>query len=288
KAGIEHEFIYVDDGSRDDTFKEIEKLCERESNVKGISFSRNFGKEAAIFAGLKAAAGEAVAVLDCDMQHPPEILPEMYEKFKEGYDVVEGKKSHRGKEGAGHKLFANIFYGLMSKLMKIDMSDSSDYKLMGRNVVDTLLSLPERQTFFRALSFWVGFNSTTVLFEVKDRENGESKWSTWGLIRYAINNATSFSTAPLHLVSVAGIMTIIFSIVMMIQTLFNYINHRAVEGFTTVILLILMIGGIIMLGLGIIGIYIARIYEEVKGRPKYIIKKVTGDIHGEVCGEWKR
>ncbi len=276
KAGIPYELLFISDGSRDNTFEEIEKAAQSDSNVKGFEFSRNFGKEAAIFAGLKVAKGNCCVVIDCDLQHPPEIIPDMFRLWKEGYDVVEGVKSDRGDESKLHKLFVNIFYGTMSKLMKINMNDTSDYKLLDRRVMDVLLSLPESNTFFRALSFWVGFKSASIRYEVQERTAGESKWSFMSLLKYAIMNTTSFTTAPLQLVTMLGTVSIVLAVIMGVQTLVRYFMGTAVEGFTTVILLVLMIGGFIMLSLGIIGHYLARIYEEVKGRPRYIIARETG------------
>lgn len=276
EADIPYELLFISDGSRDNTFAEIEKAAELDGNVKGYEFSRNFGKEAAIFAGLKMAKGNCAVVIDCDLQHPPEIIPEMYKLWKEGYDVVEGVKSERGEEGKLHKLFANAFYGVMSKLMKMNMNNTSDYKLLDRKVVDVLLDLKESNTFFRALSFWVGFQSTSISYEVQERTAGESKWSFVSLLKYAVMNTTSFTTAPLQLVTFLGILSIVLAVIMGLQTLVRYFIGNAVEGFTTVILLVLMIGGFIMISLGIIGHYLARIYDEVKGRPRYIIARETG------------
>ncbi len=276
EANIAYELLFISDGSRDDTFAEIEKEAKLDSNVKGFEFSRNFGKEAAIFAGLKMAKGNCAVVIDCDLQHPPEMIPEMFKLWKEGYDVVEGVKSDRGDESKLHKLFVGTFYGVMSKLMKINMNDTSDYKLLDRRVMDVLLDLKESNTFFRALSFWVGFKSTSIKYEVQERTAGESKWSFMSLLKYAIMNTTSFTTAPLQVVTFLGILSIALAVIMGLQTLIRYFMGNAVEGFTTVILLVLMIGGFIMLSLGIIGHYLARIYDEVKGRPRYIIARETG------------
>jgi len=229
-----------------------------------------------------------VVVMDCDLQHPPQVIPEMWKKWQDGAEVVEGIKESRGKESLGYKLSAGLFYKIMSKLIKMDMNASSDFKLLDRKVVDVLLDLPERNTFFRALSFWAGFRTESVFYQVQERQFGESKWSLWSLMKYAIANATSFSTLPLQLVTVMGIVSILFSAVLFVQTLFKFLSGTAVEGFTTVILLILIIGGFLMLSLGIIGHYIARVYEEVKGRPKYIISKVTENVSGDVIGAWKK
>lgn len=285
---IEHELIFISDGSRDNTFTEIQKAAAADPHIRGAEFSRNFGKEAGIFAGLELASGDAVVVMDCDLQHPPEVIPKMWEKWKAGAQVVEGIKSSRGKESLGYKLSAGLFYKIMSRLIKMDMSSSSDYKLLDRRVVDVLLNLPERNTFFRALTFWVGFRTESVFYEVQERKYGESKWSFWSLMKYAIANATSFSTLPLQLVTVLGTVSILFSLILGAQTFIKYLTGTAVEGFTTVILLILIIGGFIMLSLGVIGHYIARVYEEVKGRPKYIISRVTDNVQGSVLGAWKK
>lgn len=285
---IEYELVFVNDGSKDNTYPEIQKVAEANSHIKGASFSRNFGKEACIFAGLQLATGDAVVVMDCDLQHPPQTILEMWKLWKEGYEVVEGVKTSRGKESLAHKLSAGLFYKIMSAIIKMDMNASSDFKLLDRKVVDVLTGLPEKNTFFRALTFWAGFKSTTVEYEVQERQFGESRWSTWSLMKYAISNATSFSTLPLQLITVMGTVSILFSIILAVQTLVRFLMGNSVEGFTTVILLILIIGGFIMLSLGIIGHYIARIYEEVKGRPKFIISSVTNNVMGEVVGTWKK
>ena len=285
---IDYELVFISDGSRDGTYAEIVKASAENPRVKGAEFSRNFGKEAGIFAGLELASGDAVIVMDCDLQHPPQLIPEMWKLWQNDVEVVEGVKSDRGKESLGYKLSAGLFYRVMSRLIKIDMSASSDFKLLDRKVVDVLLGLPERNTFFRALSFWAGFRTEALPYEVQERQYGKSKWSFWSLMKYAISNVTSFSTLPLQLVTVMGMISILFSVVLAIQTLVRFLMGNSLGGFTTVILLILIIGGFLMLSLGIIGHYIARIYEEVKGRPKYIISKVTQNVQGEVVGAWSR
>ena len=287
-AGIDYELVFISDGSKDETFKEILKAAGADPRIKGAEFSRNFGKEAGIFAGLELTTGDAVIVMDCDLQHPPQVIPEMWEKWQNGAEIVEGIKKSRGEESLGYKLSAGLFYKIMSKLIKMDMNASSDFKLLDRKVVKVLLELPERKTFFRALTFWAGFQTETVEYEVQERQFGESKWSFWSLMRYAITNATSFSTLPLQMVTVMGIASILFSVILAVQTLVKYLFGNAVEGFTTVILLILIIGGFIMLSMGIIGHYISRIYEEVKGRPKYIISKITDNVQESVLGAWKK
>ena len=274
---IPFELVFVNDGSRDQTWEMIEKAAEKNTHVTGIRFSRNFGKESAIFAGLANAEGDCIAVMDCDLQHPPETLVEMYRLWEQGYEVVEGVKRSRGKESVLHRASAGMFYKIMSKAVQIDMSRASDFKLMDRKAVEALLSMPERNAFFRALSSWVGYRTTSVEFDVQERTEGESKWSTWSLIKYAVRNIVGFSSAPLQMITVAGVLTLFFAIVLGIQSLVKYFCGHALEGFTTVILLLLIIGSLIMLSLGIIGIYIAKIYEEVKGRPRnFIARKISG------------
>lgn len=270
---IAYELVFVDDGSRDRTWSRIEEAAKADPHVRGIHFSRNFGKEAAIFAGLANASGDCAAVMDCDLQHPPEALVEMYRLWQQGYEVVEGVKRSRGKESALHRASAGMFYKLMSSATQIDMSRASDFKLLDRSAVASLLEMPERNAFFRAMSSWIGFRSGTVEFDVQEREAGESKWSTRSLVKYAITNIVGYSSAPMQFVTGAGVAVFVLAVILSIQTLIKYFSGHAVEGFTTVILLILFIGSIIMISLGIIGYYISRIYEEVKGRPRYIISR---------------
>jgi dolichol-phosphate mannosyltransferase len=283
---IDYELVFISDGSQDGTYEQIEKVSQKNPRVKGAEFSRNFGKEAGIFAGLELTRGDAVIVMDCDLQHPPEVIPQMWKLWQDGAEVVEGIKSDRGREGLFHKIFAGLFYKIMSSLIKMDMNSSSDFKLLDRKVVNVLLELPERNTFFRALTFWAGFKTESVHYEVQERQYGKSKWSFASLVKYAVTNATSFSTLPLQMVTVMGCVSIFFSIILAVQTIVRYFMGNAVEGFTTVILLILIIGGFLMISLGIIGHYIARIYEEVKGRPRYIISRTTDNVPETVKGKW--
>ena len=276
EAGIAHELLFVDDGSRDGTWAEIQRVSRLDPRVVGVHFSRNFGKEAAMFAGLEQARGNCCVVIDCDLQHPPEKIVEMYRLWEQGYEVVEGIKEDRGEETGMHKFAANSFYAIISRATGLDMASSSDFKLLDRKVVDTLNRMPERNVFFRALSFWVGFRKAEVLYKVRERTAGESKWNTRSLVRYAINNIGSFSTAPLHLVTVLGVVMLLTALVFGVVALVQKILGIALGGFTTVILLLLFSSSIIMISLGIIGYYIARIYEECKGRPRYIISRIVG------------
>lgn len=275
KAGIPYELVVVNDGSKDKTWEEILKAQQKDNHVVGVHLSRNFGKEAAIFAGLAHAGGDVVAVMDCDLQHPPETLIEMYHLWQEGYEVIEGVKADRGKEDLFHKKCAGFFNKIMSKATGIRMKNASDFKMMDRKVVDTILAMPERNMFFRATSSWVGYRTTDVRFEVKEREAGVSKWSSWSLIKYAFTNIVAFTTLPLQFVTFGGVICFIGSVILMIYSLIQYFAGHAVEGYTTLLMVMLFVGSAIMVSLGIIGYYIAKIYEEVKRRPRYIISKIA-------------
>ena len=277
EAGIDYELLFVDDGSRDRTWEMIQQASARDSHVVGVHFSRNFGKEAAMFAGLEKATGDCCAVIDCDLQHPPEKLVEMYRLWEEGYEVIEGVKEDRGEESAFHRFAANSFYGLISKATGMDMASSSDFKLLDRKVVDTLNAMPERNVFFRALSYWVGYKQASVSYCVQERTVGESKWSTRSLVKYALTNIASFSSAPLHIVTVLGFVMLAVSLVLGVISLVQKLSGVALGGFTTVILILLFASSIIMISLGIIGYYIARIYDEIKGRPRYLISRTCGE-----------
>ena len=279
-AQIDHELIFVDDGSKDRTWETILAASQQHPQVRGLHFSRNFGKESAIIAGLTESVGDCCAVLDCDLQHPPEKLIEMYHLWEQGYEVIEGHKSDRGEEGAVHGFAAKIFYSIISTATGFDMANSSDFKLLDRKAVNVLINMRERNAFFRAMSSWIGFRTATVEFEVQEREAGESKWSTRSLVKYAVNNISSFSTAPMQIVTILGSIMFVVSLILGIISLSQKISGQAVEGFTTVILLLLFSSSIIMISLGIIGFYIARIYEEIKGRPRYIISQQCGNKMG--------
>ena len=276
EAQIEYELIFVDDGSKDATWEKISEVAKEDTHVRGARFSRNFGKEAAIFAGLQEAKGDCVACIDCDLQHPPEKLVEMYRLWEQGYEVVEGVKSDRGKESFVHRAFTKLFYNIISRATKVDMTRASDFKLLDRRAVDVILTMREKRAFFRALSSWVGFRTTEVSYEVQERVAGQSKWSTWSLMKYAVSNITSFTAMPLHLVTIFGIITLAVSVVMGIISLVQKFVGVAQEGFTTVIILLLFIGSVIMISLGIIGYYVGNIYEEIKDRPRYIIADHCG------------
>lgn len=276
QENINYELLFVNDGSKDGTWEKILAESSKNSRVRGVSFSKNFGKESAIFAGLSEARGDCCAVMDTDLQHPPEKLVEMYRLWQLGAEVVEGVKASRGKESAAHSFAAKCFYRLISRAVGIDMSRASDFKLLDRKAVNVLLTMREKHVFFRALSSWIGFKTAEVEFEVADRAAGTTKWSTWSLVKYAVRNIASFTSLPLQIITFLGILVLIVSVVLGSIALYQKAVHTALDGFTTVIVVLLFIGSIIMISLGCIGYYIAKIYDEIKGRPRYIISEKCG------------
>lgn len=274
-ADIPYEIILVDDGSKNDSFNQISELALKYDRVVAIGLSRNFGKEHALCAGLDNVSGDCCICMDSDMQHPPEYIPEMYRLWKEEkYEVVEGIKKARIKESIVYRLCAKNFYRVLNKMSGIDLQNASDFRLLDREALEAWKSLPERVPFFRGMSSWIGFRRTQVYFEVEEREFGETKWTLKGLIRLAIDSITSYSSVPLYFSTMFGAILMIFFFALFVQTLFMKINGHAQDGFTTVIILQLVIGAITMINIGIIGIYIKKIYEETKGRPRYIIRKI--------------
>ncbi len=266
------EIIIIDDCSTDNTWSELQNAATSNPHIRAIRFSRNFGKESAVCAGLENAGGEAIIIIDGDLQHPPELIPEMISIWKnKNLDIVEAVKSKRSKEAWYNRIGSQVFYSSLKFLTGFDFRGASDFKLLDRRVLNTLLNMRERNLFFRGMSTWVGYNKGKIEFEVSPRIGGKSKWSIRSLTRLAITGITSFSSLPLHLISITGLVFFVFSVILGFHTLYMKISGQAFSGFTTVILLQLIIGSILMLGLGMIGTYIAKIYDEVKGRPRYII-----------------
>ncbi len=277
KAGIGYEILFIDDGSTDSTWGKITEVSSSDSCVRGLRLSRNFGKDAAIMAGLSSSKGDCCVVIDCDLQLPPEKIVEMYRLWENGYEIVEGVKRNRGnQESASHRFAARRFNFLISTVTGFNMSESSDFKLLDRKAVDVLIHMQEKNAFFRALSSWIGFKTAKVDFEVQDRIKGESKWSAKTLTKYAVYNITSFSTIPMQVVTFLGAVMLIVSVVMGSVALIQKLAGVALRGFTTVIILQLFSSSIIMISIGIVGYYIARIFEEVKKRPLYIISSTCG------------
>lgn len=269
---INYQFVLVDDGSRDETWQVLKQLAHHLPGIKALKLSRNFGKEAAICAGLEAAEGQACVVMDADLQHPPKLIPEMVRLWREeGYDVVEGVKSDRGRESRLYKFGARLFYSTFNRLSGFDLRRASDFKLMDRKVVDAWRLLPEKDTFFRGMSAWVGFKRYRLAFAVEQRTAGHTKWSPVKLGKLFISAITAFSSLPLQIITFLGGLFFMGSLALAGQTLYMKYSGIAYTGFTTVILLQLIIGSALMLSLGIIGTYLARIYDEVKNRPRYLI-----------------
>ena len=270
--GCRFEVVLVDDGSSDNTWTKIEDEARMWPNLCAIRLSRNFGKELALCAGLERARGNAVIVMDGDGQHPPSLLPLLIEKWRtSGVDIVEAVKLKRGRESVASRIGALTFYVILNKLSGFELKGASDFKLIDRRVRDTWLAMRERNVFFRGMTAWMGFRTIQIPFEVGPRRAGKSGWSYLRRAKLALIGITTFSSFPLRLVTFAGMIFFLFAVGLGIQTLYLKLAGRAFTGFATVILLELIIGSLLMISLGIIGEYLARIYEEVKGRPRYIV-----------------
>lgn len=275
EEGIELELLYVDDGSRDKTVEEVKKLRERDERVHLVSFSRNFGKEAAMFAGLENANGDYVVIMDVDLQDPPSLLPEMFFWLKEGYDSVATRRVSRKGEPPIRSFFARRFYGLMKKISKTEIMDGArDYRLMTRQMVDAILSMREYNRFTKGIFGWVGFETKWIEFENVERAAGETKWNFWKLFLYSLDGITAFSTAPLMLASVAGVLFCLLAFAMMVFVIVRkLIFGDPVSGWASQVCIMLMIGGIQFFCTGILGQYLAKTYMEVKRRPIYLVKE---------------
>ncbi len=274
------EVIYVNDGSSDNTLKYIKELASKNSNVKYISFSRNFGKESAIFAGLKYASGDYICLMDADLQHPPKLIPEMLEAvLDEGYDVAAARRVSRKGEPKIKSFFSHRFYKVFNRISDIDMVEgATDYRIMTRQVVDSVLNLPEYNRFSKGLFQWVGFDTKWIEYENIERIAGESTWSFWGLIKYSIEGLVAFTTLPL---SVSTFLGMVFSVIAFIYMLFIIIRYliysEAVPGYPTLICSLLLLGGIQLLSLGVLGKYLEKTYFEAKNRPIFIVKESNID-----------
>lgn len=275
-AGLEYEVIVVDDGSSDGSWSLLQRLASRDAwrhRLRAVRFSRNFGKEAAIVAGLRQAQGDAVIVMDADLQHPPAVILEMVERWSGGAcQVVEAVKRRRQHESALRRLSALSFYRLLMFGAAMDLRGSTDFKLLDRRAVDAYLRLPERGRFFRGLTAWIGFPTARVEIEVPERVEGMTRWRLSGLFRLARGTIVSFTALPLHLISWMGLVGLFSSIVMTLQTLWNKWFGASEAGFPTVIILILFMGSLILVSLGIIGEYLAELYHEVKRRPLFVVR----------------
>jgi len=276
-CNVRWEIVIVDDGSHDDTFERVCELARNDPRIKGVRFSRNFGKESALLAGLKFASGDAVITIDADLQHPPSLIPQMIEYWRGGAKVVDAVKRSRDTDGPLTRLRAHLFNTLLSRLGGIHVENSSDFKLLDRVVVDTIARmLPERKRFYRGLADWVGYQRVSLPFDVAVRESGQGKWSLWKLVELALTAMISFTSAPLRIVTVMGFFTLVFGFLVGVEALIGWARGFAVSGFATTIATLLIIGSTIMISLGIIGEYIAKIYDEIKARPAYLVEGLVG------------
>ncbi len=276
----EFEYIFVNDGSKDNTLKEIKELREKDKKVRYISFSRNFGKEAAMLAGLEASEGDYVTLMDADLQDPPSLLRQMYNAIKEeGYDCVGTRRVTRKGEPPIRSFFARMFYKIINKMSSIEMVDGArDYRLMKRKVVDAIISLKEYNRYSKGLFSFVGFDTKWIEYENVERVAGETKWSFWKLFKYAIEGITAFSTTPLILSSLIGIIFCILSFVAIIFIIVRtLVNGDPTAGWPSLVCIIVFVSGVQLFSIGIIGQYLSKTYLEVKNRPIYIIKETEKD-----------
>ena len=272
---IELELLYINDGSRDRTVEEVKKLHEKDSRVHLVSFSRNFGKEAAMYAGLEHSKGDYVVMMDVDLQDPPALLPEMFTHIWEGYDSVATRRVSRKGEPPVRSFFARMFYRLMKKISKTEIMDGArDYRLMTRQMVDAILSMQEYNRFTKGIFGWVGFNTKWLEFENVERARGETKWNFWKLFLYSLDGITAFSTVPLMLASVVGVLFCLLAFIMIIFIIVRkLIFGDPVSGWPSLVCIILMTSGVQFFCTGILGQYLAKTYMEVKHRPIYLVKE---------------
>jgi len=272
---LELEILYVDDGSGDNTVMEVKKLREKDERVHLVSFSRNFGKEAAMFAGLENSRGDYVVMMDVDLQDPPALLPEMFSYMEQGYDSVATRRVSRKGEPPVRSFFARMFYRLMKKISKTEIMDGArDYRLMTRQMVDAILAMREYNRFTKGIFGWVGFRTKWLEYENVERVKGETKWNFWKLFLYSLDGITAFSTAPLMLASVVGVLFCIVAFLMIVFIIVRkMIFGDPVSGWPSLVCIILMTSGVQFFCTGILGQYLAKTYMEVKKRPIYLVRE---------------
>lgn len=264
----------VDDGSRDDTWQQLGDARERYPELCGVRFTRNFGKEAALLAGLRLSTGAAVVVMDGDGQHPPSLLPQMLEIWRAGKaQIIAAQKAARPTDSWIGRLNAYLFNWMMRIMTGLDLSGASDYRLLDRHVVDALLAFPEKVRFFRGMTVWTGFTTKHIAFDVAPRIAGTSRWSTGQLTRLAINVITAYSAKPLSLVFRLGLVGMLAAFVLFLQAVYSWTVGIAVSGWTSVTVVMLFFGSANLLGIGVLGAYLAQIFDEIKARPEYLIKE---------------
>lgn len=270
-------FIFIDDGSKDNTLSIMKELAENDERVKYISFSRNFGKESAMFAGLKNSKGDYAVVMDADLQHPPALIPDMLKIMEEGYDCCATNRATRDGDPFLRTLFTRGFYKFVNKISDVDMPDGAgDFRMMSRQMISAVISMSEVQRFSKGIFSWVGFNTKWIDFEDVERAAGETKWSFWGLFKYAMEGITAFSTVPLKMAIYLGTLVSASSFIYLLCVIIKTLIHgKDFPGYASIIAIMLFLGGCIMLCCGILGEYVAKIYLEVKNRPVYIIGKTN-------------
>ncbi len=276
--GLSYEIVLIDDGSSDDTWEHMRREAEHRPNLRCLRLSRNFGKEAALVAGIEAARGRAVITLDCDLQHPPEMIPEMVRLWRSGQaDIIEARKDHRQKESAFARLCAGAFYSLFERVTSLNLRNAGDFKLMDRRAVDAWRQLPERRVFFRGMSGWVGFRRAELLFTPAERLSGSSKWSFFAKLILALDSLSAYTAKPLSLIWLLGLLFAVFAVLVGGEALWTKFTGQALTGFTTVILLILITGASILAGICLLSLYVRQIFHEVKGRPRYLVSERTDE-----------
>ncbi|MDE7177734.1 MAG: glycosyltransferase family 2 protein [Lachnospiraceae bacterium] len=278
KKGIVLEILYVDDGSKDKTVSEVKRLCAEDARVRLVSFSRNFGKEAAIYAGLQKCKGDLAVLMDADLQDPPALLPEMYSYIEQGYDSVATRRVTRKGEPLIRSFFARMFYRLMNKISRTEIVDGArDYRLMTRQVVDSILSMPEYNRFTKGIFGWVGYETKWLEYENVERRKGETKWSFWKLFLYSLEGIIAFSTVPLTIASVMGVLFCVLAFGIIILTIIRKLLFGdPTSGWPSLVCIIMLVSGVQLFCLGILGQYLSKTYMEVKNRPIYLVKEETG------------
>ncbi len=274
--GIEFELIFSDDGSKDDTYAQIAAVNQKDPRVRGISLSRNFGHQTALHAGMDASRGQYVICMDGDLQHPPELIPELLAGHDRGFAIVNTRRIDGKETGAFKKLTSKLYYKLINSLSDVPIEPASaDFRSMSREAVDALLSMPERQRFTRGLVSWMGFKQTVIDYEVQERHSGDSKYTFYKMLRFGLDGVVSFSVKPLRIAFYIGFFISMASILYGLYAIVIYAMGQAVPGWTSLLVSVLFIGGATLLSLGVIGEYVARIYNEVRKRPMYFLKNTT-------------
>lgn len=287
EKGIAFEILYVDDGSKDKTVSEVKKLCAEDTRVRLVSFSRNFGKEAAIYAGLQKCKGDFAVLMDADLQDPPALLPQMYSYIEQGYDSVATRRVTRKGEPVIRSFFARMFYRLMNRISRTEIVDGArDYRLMTRQVVDAILAMSEYNRFTKGIFGWVGYETKWLEYENVERRKGETKWSFWKLFLYSLEGIIAFSTAPLTIASVMGVLFCVLAFAMIVFTIIRkLLFDDPTSGWPSLVCIIMMVSGVQLFCLGILGQYLSKTYMEVKKRPIYLVKEETGAAQDEIEGD---